>query len=69
MEFFQYTKLFKHEQWDLLFRNGEFIGSKTHSESKFVLYKLYNFYVEVEYFASENKIRTMKCFQNFNESS
>lgn len=69
MDFFQYTKLPPQEQWDLLFRNGDFIGSKTRTDKKFVLYKLYNFYVEVEYIASENKISTMKCFQHFSESS
>lgn len=62
--FYEFTQLSDEQQYDLLFREGELLDSSTRNEVKFVLYKLYSFFVEVVYVAGDNKIVTLSSFTN-----
>lgn len=62
LSFYGYSQLSEHDQYDLIFRNGEFINSTEKDSVRFVLYKLFGFYVEVSYNISDNKIFSLKSF-------
>ncbi|MFC4163888.1 hypothetical protein ACFOWU_09495 [Epilithonimonas zeae] len=62
LSFYNYTQLNKEDQYDLVFREGEFIDSSLKNDVKFVLYKLYDFYVEIVYDFEENKILNLTSF-------
>ena len=58
----EYKNLSDHEKYDMVFRQGEFIDFTVGEEINFVLYSLYNFFVEVEYDSIKNKINAIDCF-------
>lgn len=62
LSFFEYSQLPESKQYELVFREGEFIDSSVKNEVKFALYKLYNFYVEVIYDTKDNKILGITSF-------
>ncbi len=39
LSFFEFTKLSKENQWEILFKEGVFINSAIHGNIEFVLYK------------------------------
>lgn len=64
LSFYEYTQLPVSEQYDLVFTRGEIIDSSIKNDVKFVLYRLYSFYVEVVYDATDNKIVNLSSFMN-----
>ncbi|QIG90354.1 hypothetical protein G6R40_12110 [Chryseobacterium sp. POL2] len=59
--FYDYKQLSVNDQYDLVFKEGVFLGASEIGSRKFALYQLYNFYVEVEYDADANKIVNLVC--------
>lgn len=64
LSFFEFTQLPQEEQYHLAFTQGEFIGSSEKGMSKFVLYKLYNFYIEIVYDVTNNTILNLTSYLN-----
>ncbi|MCD1117548.1 hypothetical protein [Chryseobacterium turcicum] len=64
LSFYEFTQLPEEEQYELVFSSGEFIDSSVKGEVKYVLYKLYSFFVEVAYNSYDNKIINMSTFMN-----
>ena len=64
ISFYEFTQLSQQEQYYLVFTQGVIIGIKEVDKSKFVLYKLYNFFVEVLYNTLDNKIIGLTSFLN-----
>ena len=62
LSFYEFTHLSESEQYELIFAQGEFIDSSVNNQVKFVLYKLYRFYVEVHYDSVDNKIIGLTSF-------
>ncbi|MGB6083871.1 hypothetical protein [Moheibacter sp.] len=58
----EYEKLSDHDKYDLVFKQGDFIDIHIKSDSRFVLYSLFTFFVEVEYKVSQNKISGIDYF-------
>ena len=59
---YQYKLLSNHEQYDLLFTQGDFLDMIIAGNSRFVVYELFKFFVEIEYNNKENKIIGLKSF-------
>ncbi|MFC0344889.1 hypothetical protein [Epilithonimonas hispanica] len=64
ISFYDYTFLSQDNQYDLLFSLGEFIDSAEKGSAKYVLYKLFNFYVEVVYDSQNNFVKQISSFLN-----
>lgn len=63
ISFYDFTLLPDQQQFDLVFKDGEFIDFREVGNSKFVLYKLYNFTVEIQYDILANSIVNKVVFQ------
>ena len=59
---YQYKLLSDHEQYDLLFTQGDFLDMIIAGNSRFAVYALFKFFVEIEYNNRENKIIGPKSF-------
>lgn len=64
LSFYEFIQLLDEEQYELVFKEGEFLNSSIKSDLKFALYKLNSFFVEVVYDAEENKIVSLTSFMN-----
>jgi hypothetical protein len=64
LSFYEFTQLSKEEQYDLVFREGEFINSSFKNDVKFALYQLHSFYVEVTYNAKDNRIVNLTSYMS-----
>lgn len=64
LSFYDYTLLSKDDQYNLVFTKGEFVGTSTGKDMKFVLYKLCSFFVEVVYNVEDNRIVNISSFMN-----
>ncbi len=53
---YEFKMLSDHEQYDLLFTKGEFLDVHLEVNSRFALYALFKFFVEIEYDSVNNKI-------------
>lgn len=62
LSFYDYTLLSEDNQYDLLFSLGEFVDSTEKGNAKYVLYKLFSFYVEVVYDSQNNCIKQINSF-------
>ena len=67
LSFFEFTQLSKQQQYELVFNEGEYTDVAEIGESKYVLYKLYGFFVEVEYKIKENKIVNLVSYSGKKE--
>jgi len=54
--FYEYTSLSDHDQYNLLFTAGDFVDVKIVGNKRYVLYRVYNFYVELTYDTENNTI-------------
>jgi hypothetical protein len=63
LHFYEFTLLSESEQFALVFLEGEFKSSSETDNRVYCLYKRYNFFVELEYDLSENKIVGETAFQ------
>jgi 5-hydroxyisourate hydrolase-like protein (transthyretin family) len=62
LSFYEFTQLSEEGQYELVFKEGEFLNSSTKNDLKFALYKLYSFFVEVVYDAQRNKVVSLTSF-------
>ena len=62
--FFEFTHLDEEKQFELTFKNGDFVGTSEKKDKKFVLYKLNNFFVEIIYDIERNSIISLTAFFN-----
>lgn len=53
---YQFKLLSDQEQSDLVFNKGQFLTFRLKINSRFALYALYKFFVEIEYDVKSNKI-------------
>lgn len=51
----------------MVFSEGKFISFREIDDSRFELYQLYNFFVEIDYNKSQNRIVSKLVFQNQND--
>lgn len=65
MNFYEYTSLSDHEQFHLLHTIGDFVDVKIVGSKRFVLYKLYDFFVELTYDTEKNITLDKVVFKNF----
>ena len=49
------------QKYDLVFTVGTYIDKVDRGQSRFVLYKVFSFYVEIEYDIACNKIISLYC--------
>lgn len=63
ISFYNFTQLPDDKQYELVFRDAEFLDFREVGSSKFVLYKLYGFCVELEYNILKNTIVKKVVFQ------
>lgn len=59
ISFFDFTLLVDEQQFELVFTEGEFIDFQDVGSSKFVLYRLYGFFVEIQYDVLQNRCEMM----------
>lgn len=57
-----FNKLNKHEQYELVFTKGDFIDYFLKKTTRYALYSLYIFFVEIEYDVTNNKIVNLEAF-------
>lgn len=62
ISFYEFTQLSDEDQYYLLFREGKFLDSSTKKEVKFIIYRLFSFFVEVIYDAESNMILNLSSF-------
>ncbi len=67
--FYEYTCLSDHDQYNLLFTAGDFVDVKMVGFYRYVLYKLYDFYVELTYNIESNAISDKVVFKNIQSAS
>lgn len=65
LSFYEFTRLPDRQQFNLVFKEGEFIDSREIEKNWFVLYKLYGFFVELQYNVLQNKIVNKLVFKSF----
>ncbi len=53
---YQFKLLSDQEQYDLVFNKGQFLTYRLKLNSRFALYALHRFFVEIEYNVKRNKI-------------
>lgn len=64
ISFFDFTILPEEQQFELIFNNGEYIDFREVGVHRFVLYKLYSFFVELQYDILQNSSVNKVVFQN-----
>jgi len=53
---YEFKMLSDNEQYDLIFKEGEFLDALIQGNVRFALYAVYKFFVEIEYNSVNNKI-------------
>lgn len=62
ISFYDFTILSEERQFELVFKEGEFIDFREVEMNRFVLYKLYSFFVELQYDILQNNIVSKVVF-------
>ena len=62
MGIYDFNILSEHDQYDTVFTKGQFVNTVTKGETKFALYAVSMFWVEVTYETKDNKITGIKSF-------
>jgi hypothetical protein len=62
MGIYEFNILPEHEQYDIVFTEGQFVDTVTDGVTKYVLYSLSYFWIEIEYNAPKNKINGVCSF-------
>lgn len=65
LSFYDFTSLPDEQQFNLVYNEGQFIDSREIGKYRFALYKLYGFFVELQYNVLQNKLVNKLVFQNF----
>ena len=63
MTLYEYTLLTDKAQWNGLWKNGKFLTNRKYLDSKFSLYAIYDFFIEVELDPVTNKIKSKTHFK------
>jgi hypothetical protein len=64
ISYYEFTNLPDEMQFDMVLRQGRMINENTVSNSRYVLYELSSFSVEIIYSLSKNKISGKNIFLN-----
>lgn len=67
MTLYQYKLLETNQQAEVLWNDGEFVADRMGDKYNYLLYQLYNFYVEVQYNTEKNSIEKIKSFSSTGE--
>jgi len=67
--FYEYTSLSDHDQYNLLFTVGDFVDAKIVGFNRYVLYRLYDIFVELTYNITSNTISDKVVFKNIHNKS
>ncbi len=62
---YEYTSLCDDDQYNLLFTVGDFADVKIVGNKRYVLYRVYNFYVKLTYDTENNTILDKVVFRNY----
>ena len=62
MGIYDFNILSVHDQYDTVFNKGQFVDTVTKGKTKFALYAVSMFWVEVTYDAKDNRITGIKSF-------
>lgn len=62
MGIYDFNILDEHNKYDTVFTKGQFVDTVTEGETKYALYSLSYFWVEVTYNAPDNKITGISSF-------
>lgn len=63
MTLYEFNLTSKENQYDATFNQGTFIDYKIYGETRYALYAIDMFFVEVEYNNTTNKIECLKSFK------
>ena len=64
MKLQEFNTLSEHDKYEITFNQGNFIEYWINGNQRFALYSVFMFYVEVEYNATENKIKNLISFED-----
>ncbi|WP_417861402.1 hypothetical protein [Winogradskyella sediminis] len=64
LSFLNFINLQQHEQFDLVFTQGDFINYYLKGETRYAIYSLFTFFVEIEYNVRKNKILDIIAFED-----
>jgi hypothetical protein len=64
LSFHDFKNLAQHEQYDLVFTQGDFINYYLKGETRYALYSLFNCFVEIEYQVANNTITNLISFED-----
>ena len=64
ISFQDFKNLAQHEQYDLVFTQGDFINYYLKGGTRYALYSLFIFFVEIEYNIRKNKILNINAFED-----
>ena len=56
LSLYDFKLLTDHEQYDVVFSEGTFIDALIEENTRYVLYAVYLFFIEIEYDVARNKI-------------
>ncbi len=59
-----FNRLTVHEQYDLVFTQGKFVNYFIKGRSRFALYSIFNFFVEIEYHITTNTLKNLIPFED-----
>ena len=62
MGVYDFNILSEHDQYDIVFTKGKFVDTITKGKTKYTLYAVSMFWVEVIYNVKDNKITGIKSF-------
>ena len=63
MSIIEFNKLAQKEQLDITWAQGILESHQSHGEYYYLLYQLYDFFVEVGFATSTDEIMSVKCFR------
>lgn len=63
MTLYEFSRLSEQVQYDLTFKKGTFLDIKVEENSRFLLYALAKFFIEIEYCNKQNKIVAKRTFK------
>jgi hypothetical protein len=69
MSLYQFILLDEMEQAEILWEHGVMIANREEEETKYILYQLDKFYIEVQYHKEQNLLKGLTPFENMNRLS
>tara|TARA_B100002051_G_scaffold271872_1_gene307444 strand:- start:1091 stop:1339 length:249 start_codon:yes stop_codon:yes gene_type:complete len=59
----EFNTLIQHDQYDLVFTKGDFVNYYLNGNTRYALYALFRFFVEIEFNTTQNKIMNLVAFE------